>query len=160
MSKKRFFKVGFAAIFILVAFTAILKSDGQTGEEKLRADEGELVWIILNHVKPDKREQFEEFLEIWMQTVEKLIKEKKMDSKSAQAFRQGRTLFPTNANEDGSYTYIFLCDPWIEGVNADMLLWLNKAYPEEEAGKYLQMFRTSLMHPQGSYKSTQWKELK
>ena len=152
--------MGFVVIFVLVSFTAILKSDFQSGEEKLRADEGELVWIILNHVKPDKREQFEEFLEIWMQTVEKLIKEKKMDVESAQAFRQGRTLFPTKANEDGSYTYIFLCDPWIEGVNADMLPWLNKAYPEEEAGKYLQMFRTSLMHPQGSYMSTQWKELK
>ena len=160
MNRKRFFVIGLVVIFTLVSFNAIVKSDEQASGVKMRAEEGELVWIILNHVKPDKQEQFEEYLEIWLQTIEKLIKDGKMDAKSAQAFRQGRTLFPTKANEDGSYTYIFLCDPWVEGVNADISFWLLKAYPEEEAGKYLQMFRTSLMHPQGSYMSTQWKELK
>ena len=160
MNKKRLLVIGFIVFFVLVAFTALSKSDDQAGEVKMRAEKGELVWIILNHVKPDKREQFEKFLEIWLQTIEKLIKDGKMDAKSAQAFKQGRILNPTKANEDGSYTYIFLCDPWIEGVNADILFWLLKAYPEEEAGKYLQMFRTSLMLPQGSYMSTQWKELK
>ena len=116
MNKKRFFVMGIVVIFALVSFTAMSKSDDKSDEVKLRADEGELVWIILNHVKPDKRQQFEEFMEIWMQTVENLIKEKKMDPKSAQAFRQARMLLPTKANKDGSYTYIFLADPWIEGV--------------------------------------------
>ena len=152
--------MGVVVIFVLVSFTAMSKSDDQSGEVKLRADEGELVWIILNHVKPDKRQQFEEFTEIWMQTVENLIKEKKMDPKSAQAFKQARLLLPTKANEDGSYTYVFLADPWIEGVESRIVPWLRKAYSEEEVQKYYQMFRDSLMHPQVSYMSTQGKGLK
>ena len=160
MNKKRFFAMGVVVIFVLVSFTATSKSDDQSDDVKLRADEGELVWIILNHVKPDKRQQFEEFIEIWMKTIENLIKEEKMDPKSAQAFRQARMLLPTKANEDGSYTYIFLADPWIEGVESRILPWFRKAYSEEEAQKYLQMFSDSFMHPQVSYMSTQGKGLK
>ena len=160
MNKKRFFVVGIVVILVLVFSTAISKSVNKSDEVKLRADEGEMVWIILNHVKQDKRQQFEEFMEIWMQTIENLIKEEKMDPKSAQAFKQARLLLPTKANEDGSYTYIFLADPWIEGVESRILPWLKKAYSEEEAQKYLKMFSESLMHPQVSFMSTQGKGLK
>jgi hypothetical protein len=160
MNKKGFFVMGFVVIFALVSFIAMSKSDDQSGEVKLRADEGELVWIILNHIKPDKREQFEEFVEIWNQTMKRLKKEKKMDSKSAQAIWQLRLLLPTEANEDGSYTYVFLADPWIEGVESRILPWFRKAYSEEEAQKYAQMFSDCFMHPQESYMSTQGKGLK
>ena len=160
MNKKRFFVVGIVVILVLVFSTAISKSVNKSDEVKLRADEGEMVWIILIHVKQDKRQQFEEFMEIWMQTIENLIKEEKMDTKSAQAFKQARLLLQTRANEDGSYTYIFLADPWIEGVESRILPWFKKAYSEEEAQKYLKMFSESLMHPQVSYMSTQGKGLK
>ncbi len=160
MNKKRFFVMGVVVIFVLVSFTAMSKSDDQSGEIKLRADEGELVWIILNHVKPDKRQQFEEFTEIWMQTCEDLIKAGKVSPEEAKAYKQMRFLHPTQANEDGSYTYVFLADPWIEGVESKIGAWLRKKYSEEEAQKYGRMFSDSLMNPQVSYMSTQGKGLK
>jgi len=118
---------------------------------KLRADEGELVWVILNHVKPDKRQQFEEFMDIFDKTFMDLVKGGKASPEEAMAYKQMRFLHPTQANEDGSYTYVFLGDPWIEGVQSRIGPWLRKKYSEEEVQKYYQMFDDSLMHPQVSY---------
>ena len=155
MSKKRFISLGVVVIFVLVSFTVMSKSDDQMDEVKLRANEGELVWIILNHVKPDKRQQFEEFLDVMYQVWMDLQKEGKLSNEEVKAYMHMRTLHPTKANEDGSYTYVFLADPWIEGVESRIGPWLRKKYSEEEAKKYGQMFSDSLMRPQESYMSKQ-----
>jgi hypothetical protein len=157
MKGKGFFVLVFCLTFVIFGFMAVSKSIDPSSELKLRADEGELVWIILNHVKPDKRQQFEEFMDIMNQTFEDLIKTDKLSEEEAMAWKQMRFLHPTEANEDGSYTYIFLADPWIEGVESQIGSWLRKKYSEEEAQKYGRMFSDSLMHPQDSYISKQGK---
>lgn len=157
MKGKGVFVLVFGVIFVILAFAALSKSIDPSHEVKLRADEGELVWIILNHVKPDKRQQFEEFMDIMNQALDDLIKADKVSTEEAMMFKQLRLLHPTKANEDGSYTYVFLADPWIEGVESRIGFWLRQTYPEEEAQKYGQMFSDSLMHPQTSYMSKQGK---
>ena len=157
MKGKGIFVLVFCVVFVMLAFTSLSKSSNPSHDVKLRADEGELVWIILNHVKPDKRQQFEEFMEIMNQVFDDLIKEDKVSAEEAKSFKQVRLLYPTKANEDGSFTYIFLADPWIEGVESGIGYWLRKKFPEEEAKKYGQMFSDSLMHPQTSYMSKQGK---
>ena len=144
-------------MLVFITFIGVSKGTDESSEVKLRADEGELVWIILNHVKPDKRQQFEEFMDIMNQTFEDLIKTDKVSAEEAMAWKQMRFLHPTEANEDGSYTYVFLADPWIEGVESGIGYWLRQKYSEEEAQKYGQMFSDSLMHPQTSYMSKQGK---
>jgi len=144
-------------MLVFITFIGVPKGTDESSEVKLRADEGELVWILLHHVKPDKRQQFEEFMDVMNQTFEDLIKEGKVNPEEAKAYKQMRFLIPTQANEDGSYTYVFLSDPWIEGVESRMVPWLRKKYSEEEVQKYIQMFRDSLMHPQVSYMSKQAK---
>jgi len=157
MKGKGFYVLVFCLTFVIFGFMAVSKSIDPSSELKLRADEGELVWIILNHVKPDKRQQFEEFMDIMNQTFEDLIKTDKLSEEEAMAWKQMRFLHPTEANEDGSYTYVFLADPWIEGVESQIGYWLRKKYSEEEAQKYGRMFSDSLMHPQDSYISKQGK---
>jgi hypothetical protein len=157
MKRKSVFVLVFCVVFVILAFTALSKSSNPSDEAKLRAEEGELVWIILNHVKPDKREQFEEFMDIMNQVFDDLIKEDKLSADEAMAIKHMRLLHPTEANEDGSYTYVFLADPWIEGVKSGIGYWLRQKYPEEEAKKYGQMFSDSLMHRQTSYMSKQGK---
>lgn len=157
MKGKGFYVLVFCLTFVIFGFMAVSKSIDPSSELKLRADEGELVWIILNHVKPDKRQQFEEFMDIMNQTFEDLIKTDELSEEEAMAWKQMRFLHPTEANEDGSYTYVFLADPWIEGVESQIGYWLRKKYSEEEAQKYGRMFSDSLMHPQDSYISKQGK---
>jgi hypothetical protein len=155
MKNKGLFVVVAIVIFGLVSIATVSKRNEVSDQVKLRADEGDLVWIIMNHVKPDKREQFEKFSEIWTQTITDLMDEGKIDEKSTQALKQIRALYPTQANEDGSWTYIFLCDPWIEGVKSSIRYWFNQKYSEEETLKYGKMFSECLMHRQVSYMSTQ-----
>lgn len=69
-------------------------------------------------------------------------------------------LLPTKANEDGSYTCIFLAGPWIEGVESWILPWLKEAYSEEDAQEYLQMFSENLMKPQVGHMFAQGKGLR
>lgn len=157
MKGKGIFVLVFGLIFMVFTIAAASKSVNPSSQEKLRADEGDLVWIILNHVKPDKRQQFEEFMNIMDQVFYDLIKTGIISAEESMAWKQMRLLHPTEANEDGSYTYVFLADPWIEGVESRISYWLRKKYSEEEAQKYGKMFSDSLMHPQVSYMSKQGK---
>ena len=145
-------------MLVFITFIGISKDTDESSEVKLRADEGELIWIILNHVKPDKRQQFEEFMDFMNQNFEDIIKEGKASPEEAKAYKQMRILHPTQANEDGSYTYVFLGDPWIEGVELSKV-WLRKKY-SEEVQKYYQMFSDSLMHRQVTYMLKQTKHKK
>ncbi len=144
-------------MLVFVTFIGVSKDTDESSEVKLRADEGELVWIILNHVKPDKRQQFEEFMEFMNQNFEDLIKEGKASPEEAKAYKQMRILHPTQANEDGSYPYIFLGDPWIEGVESRLGSWFRKKYSEKEIKRQYQMFSDSLMHRQVTYMLKQTK---
>jgi hypothetical protein len=157
MKEKSLYVLAFGFILVFFSFIAVSRGTEESSEVKLRADEGELVWILLNHVKPDKRQQFEEFMDILDKTCMDLVKGGKVSPEEAKAYKQMRFLHPTQANEDGSYTYVFLSDPWIEGVESRIGAWLRKKYSEEEAQKYGRMFSDSLMHPQVSYMSKQAK---
>ena len=144
-------------MLVFITFIGISKDTDESSEVKLRADEGELIWIILNHVKPDKRQQFEKFMDFMNQNFEDIIKEGEASPEEAKAYKQMRILHPTQANEDGSYTYVFLGDPWTEGVESKIGPWFRKKYSKEEVQKYYQMFSDSLMHRQITYMLKQTK---
>ena len=75
---------------------------------RMRAANGEPMWIRLNYVKADKRELFEHFIhDILRPAVERV---------EPDMARQVRFLHPTEPNEDGTYTYVFLMDPVIENT--------------------------------------------
>ena len=115
-----------------------------------RATEGNTVWVLLNHVKPDKRKQFEKFIhEIFWPEAEKL------EPADQQVFGQTRVLHPVESNEDGTYTYVFLMDPLITDADYSILNYLKKMYDEEKANEYYKMFTESLNRPQEGYKVIQ-----
>ena len=93
-----------------------------------RASEGEEVWVLSNKVAADKRDIFEEFM------FDIIVKQSlELGGIYQQVNNQFRLLRPTTANEDGTFTYIFLIDPPIKGANYDMMHFLNQMYDEEEA---------------------------
>ena len=91
------------------------------------AREGEKVWVIINHIKPDKREQFEKFIHetFWPMA-------NKLSTEEQRLFRQTRVLHPTKAEADGTYSYIFLMDPLVEGANYEIEAMLIKMYGEQQ----------------------------
>lgn len=99
-----------------------------------RAARGDTVWVILNHIRPEKRAQFERFLhEIFWPGGQRVGQ---ADPVVARTFAQTRILHPTGANKDGTYTYAFLMDPVLGNADYTILNLLKKAYPAAEAERY------------------------
>lgn len=123
-----------------------------TGMDNYRAVEGEPVWVLLNKVAPDKREVFERFMnEVFFD------KAKELGGIANLVMNHVRILDPENANEDGSYTYVFIMDPVISWANYDILSYLVQIYDEDEAQEKMKMFTGSLIEPQTRFVLTQSK---
>ncbi len=107
---------------------------------------GDEVWVIVNTIKADKREQFEKFVfEIFWPGA------KKLSMADQQAFKSTRVLTPTKANEDGTYTYLFIMDPVIPGANYSIDKFLIKMFGEKKAAEYGKMFDETAVKPQIDY---------
>jgi hypothetical protein len=67
-----------------------------------RAKEGDSVWIYINHVKADKRQDFEKLLhEVFFDSSSRLSEDQR------RVFQQTRILHPAQAEKDGSYSLCF-----------------------------------------------------
>lgn len=113
------------------------------GEDTYRAVENEPVWVLLNRVKPDKREQFEEFM--YGEFFDKIVENDGLD---AEVVKTVRILEPKEANEDGTYTYVFIMDPLKEGVTYDIGHYLSQVYGEEKAKELGSRFAECFAEPQ------------
>ena len=103
------------------------------------ATEGDTVWVIVYHVKPDKKEQFERLIYdiLWPAS-------QNLDESAQRAFHNTRVLNPAAQNEDGTYSYVLLMDPVIAGEDYSIRSILSKMYPEEEAEQHFKVFEESI----------------
>jgi hypothetical protein len=118
-------------------------SEGTTG----RAAIGEKVWVLLNRVKADKRELHERFIHDILRPTALQI--------DPATVRKVRYLHPTEPNEDGTYTYIFLMDPVADGADYNIENLLKQVHGEEKGLEYHQMWADSLAEEQTGYEVTQ-----
>jgi hypothetical protein len=125
------------------------KKDSPSTAGFASAKEGDSVWVIINHIKPDRREQFERFLHqsFWPMA-------KSLSAKERELFERTRILKPTQPEADSSYTYIFIMDPVIPGGNYDIGAILKKMYGEK-AGEYGKDFDEASARPQTQYRVVQ-----
>ncbi|ALW87141.1 hypothetical protein AUC43_00070 [Hymenobacter sedentarius] len=107
---------------------------------------GDTVWVIVNSVKPDKRTQYERFVnEIFWPLSSKL------GAADQRTFRQTRVLNAYRPDADGTYPYLFIMDPVQRGQSYDMLAILGKVYDKAKAAEYYKLFTESLARPQKQY---------
>ena len=150
MKKLMLFIGVFIVLGIFVVFLSISEQKAQTTKvlpgTTMRASKGDTVWVLLNHIKADKREQFEKFVhEILWPLAQKL------EPADQQVAKQTRVLHPIEMNEDSTYTYVFLMDPLIPGASYDVMYYLKKGYGEEKAKEYSNMFGECFASPQVGY---------
>ena len=112
-----------------------------------RAAPGEKVVMFINHVKADKCKEFEHLRSDIIKPV--------VDKSHPETSPRVRFLRPMEQNEDGTYTYVFLADPYLEAAEYNLLEILRPEYGEEQARKYLVDFRNCLASPQVRYALTQ-----
>ncbi len=138
-------------ILVFGAADSFAQSKGKKAE-RMQAVEGEEVWIVVNTIKADKRAQFEKFMfEIFRPL------SPKVSGVERKAFIATRELLPTKANEDGTFTYIFLMDPVIKGNEYQFLPLLKRFYGEAKAQEYQQMVDETFAKPQIGYLQKQSK---
>jgi len=138
--------ITFAVAFILCTG---LYAQNNSNISKVVASSGDPMWVILNHVKADKRQQFEKFVyEILLPALEENAKN---DSKTRNLIEQTRMLEPRFANKDSSYTYIWLMDPLVKDAIYSYPGILKRVYSPEETKKYISMNNECLVSPQVAY---------
>ncbi|GAB3869918.1 hypothetical protein GCM10028824_17760 [Hymenobacter segetis] len=110
------------------------------------ATTGDTVWVIVNSVKPDKRAQYERFVNelFWPLAA-------KMSATDQRTFRQTRVLNAYRPETDGTYSYMFIMDPVLHGHSYDILKLLEKGYGKTKAAEYNKLFTESLARPQKQY---------
>ena len=145
----------FAAFLALapVAFACQPQTEEPSGPEAIaRAMPGDSVWMILNHVKPDQRDSFERFLEtVLMPALEQGAPENPL---YRNMMDHGRILYPTEANEDGTFTYVYLLERYTAGDYSYRSL-LEQVYTTEQTEEYLQIPSEALDRSQEAYITTQ-----
>ena len=106
-------------------------------DKKIVATSGDPMWVILNHVKANKRQQFEEFAyEVLLPALQETAKS---DLTTRKMIGQTRMLEPRTANKDSSYTYIWLMDPLVKDAIYSYPGILKRVYSPEETKKYISM---------------------
>jgi len=150
MKKYIYFTVFFILLFIFAILMINTDQKAQTTKDQsgstMRASKGDTVWVLLNHIKADKCEQFEKFVHeiLWPITP-------KLDPADQKVLRQTRILHPIEMNKDSTYTYVALMDPAIPNANYQMMYYLKKGYGEEKAKEYSKMVGECYASPQVGY---------
>lgn len=117
----------------------------------VRAKTGQNVKVYLNHIKTDKRADFEAFVNDVLFPLKDYMK----DERQKQAFEAGRYLAPTTQNADSSWTYSFIFDPYYEGVDYSLVSSLKLKYSDEETQALLENLSACYASPQVGFGFTQ-----
>ena len=131
MKKFIYFTVFFILLFVLSIVLIHTDQKAQTSDvlpaSTMRAAKGDTVWVFLNQIKADKREQFEKFVHeiLWPAAL-------KLDAIDQKVAKQTRVLHPVEMNKDSTYTYVFLMDPVITGASYEVMYYLKKGYGGRE----------------------------
>lgn len=98
----------------------------------VRANINESIWLIKNHIKADKTDQFEEF--------SKTILKPAGDELFPESAKTVRLLKLNSINKSGSFTYFYMMDPYNQKAGEetyDINNILIKKYGEEKAMEYM-----------------------
>lgn len=89
---------------LLLAVTACSPGPSSTAA----GNKSDTVWVIVHHVAPGKRRAYEDWMtNVWYKTAQDIGQD---DADFREALLARRRLTPTRAEQDGSWTYVFLYD--------------------------------------------------
>jgi len=138
------FSLALALLFFISSF------DSNAQRTASRAAKGDTVWVIINHIKADKKEQFEKFItEIFWGASNKL------KGNDRAVFKQTRVLYPTKPEADGTLSYVFIMDPVVNGGDYDLRSLLGKIYGDQKASEYESVFNETAASEQTVYVDVQ-----
>ena len=98
-----------------------------------KVDENQLV--ILSHIKSDKNDKFDKILfdEVMVAAAEYQDDDPNKQKLNDKAMRSFEILKPASMNQDSTWTYIFIADPYVEGALYNIMPSLKQKYGKEGA---------------------------
>lgn len=118
-------------VAIMLPFCAYTQS-----KTNVRAREGDQVWLIINYVKADSRQEFERFME---EVFFKVLTTSQVPLR-AETYQKTRWLTPTQQNEDGTWTYAFIMDPVVTNANYEIEKLFQEQYSLEKSAELIQQY--------------------
>ena len=120
-------------ILFTVAYQLIAQSGTAVGRQT--AKNGEKVWLVINKIKFDKKQEFDKILfgEVMPAVAEYRDKDDEKHELNKKSLKTIRILRPTQVNDDSTWTFFFIADPYIEGVTYNIGPPLLQKYGEDGA---------------------------
>lgn len=122
-------------LLFLLVFVAGAAAGQSKPAPRPRANTGDEVHIWAYPVKAGKQKQYEHFVHdiFWPGAA-------KLSAAGQKVFRQTRVMHPVAANPDGTYTYLFVMDPYIKGEDYDIESLVKKMYGVKQGAAYYKLF--------------------
>ncbi len=122
-------------LFLLLLFSGFVANAQTSSAPRMQAKSGETVMVWAYPVKAGKQKQYERFVHdiFWPGA-------KKLSASGQRVFKQTRVMHATKANADGTYTYLFIMDPYIVGEDYDIESLVKKMYGTKQGAEYYKLF--------------------
>lgn len=109
---------------------------------RIAAQKDQNVWVAAYKVKADKREAFEDFVRTKLYpSIDRSRPELDMVAK------QTRLIIPTEPEKDGSYRYMFIMDPVVDGADYSIDNFILSKHGQQKGQKILNEFGETLVGP-------------
>ena len=120
---------------ILFTFTSQLIAQSGTAVGRQTAKNGEEVWLVINKIKFDKKQEFDKILfgEVMPAFTEYRVKDDEKHELNKKSLKTMRLLRPTQINDDSTWTFLFIADPYIEGATYNIVPPLLQKYGDDGA---------------------------
>lgn len=129
-------------LIIGFALALCINLTAQTKENN-RAKEGDMVWLIVNHIKDDSKTAYVSFMDTHFLPL--LVNA--TDETLKKQYQNTRWLEPNKQNADKTWTYVFIMDPVIRKSNYDITALLATKYGAEKAAALYKEYESYLATP-------------
>ena len=125
--------INFFVIFVIILIIGCEPNSSKS--QVIKAKSGEQTMVVLNHIKFDKKEEFNsilfnEVMPAYYAYEDSSAEKNKLNDMAAKSMR---ILLPGNMNEDSTWTFIMFADPLYDGALYTIGKPLYQKYGEEGA---------------------------
>jgi hypothetical protein len=111
--------------------------------EAPRAHRGQRVLVCVDVIKADRKADWDQLLHEVLGPAGAQV--------DAPLMRTVRVMEPVEADSDGTWTYLLVMDPWVEGAEYEVVPYLAKVYGAEKAREYDRLWDDCHVREQYSY---------
>jgi hypothetical protein len=129
--------------WLILALMVSLSSLFAQNKELNRAKQGDMVWLIVNHIKNESKTDYLN----WMNTHFLPVLVSTLDENTKKQYQHTRWLEPAQQNPDNTWTYVFIMDPVIPKANYDISALLATTYGTEKAAVLYKEYESFFAKP-------------